>query len=267
MDSFQQMLKGFIRVKIQSVELEEKAKRALQACLSKIPSLEIEDISREPVRDKIRPDFIAKLRLPEGEKLILVEIKSSGQPRLAREAVNQLVRYRDFLPGAYGVFMAPYISRKAAEICAEENIGYADLAGNCRICLGPIYIELEGRPNPFSEKRDLRSLYSPKAERVLRVLLNSSRKSWKMQDLADESTVSLGQAANVKKLLLDREWIKNEKTGFVLIKPDQLLEEWASNYSFKRNRIRKFYSMKGIPQIEADLAEICNKKLIRYALG
>jgi len=184
---------------------------------------------------------------------------------LAREAVNQLLRYRDLFPEAYGVFMAPYISPNAAKICAKEDIGYIDVAGNCRLCFGQVYIEQEGKPNVFAKRRDLRSLYSARAERVLRVLLNSPRKAWKTVELADEARVSVGQVSNVKKLLMDREWVQTEKSGFFLNEPEQLLKEWAENYSFRRNRVLDFYSLKNVAEVEADLAELCNRKGLLYA--
>ena len=40
-------------------------------------------------------------------------------------------------------------------------------------------------------KRDLKSQYAPKAERLLRVLLCNPGKKWKIKELALESAVSL----------------------------------------------------------------------------
>ncbi|MBW1744269.1 MAG: hypothetical protein JRJ47_12715 [Deltaproteobacteria bacterium] len=242
------------------------AVKTMRASLSKIPFLTIEQIKKEPDSGAGKPDFLVKLALPEGERYLVVEVKTSGQPRLAREAVNQLVRYRDVYPNAYAVFMAPYISPRAAEICKKEDIGYIDLAGNCRLSFGQVYIEQEGNPNPLGEKRDLRSLYSPKAERVLRVLLNNEKRAWKMAELADEAKISLGQVSNVKKLLLDREWIQTDKRGLVLSEPEQLLREWSENYSFKKSTVRDYYSLGRVGEIESDLAESCRREGYKYAL-
>jgi hypothetical protein len=134
------------------------------------------------------------------------------------------------------------------------------------LCFGNVYIQQEGRPNIFAAKRDLRSLYSPRAERVLRILLNNKKTAWKIAELAEEAQVSLGQVSNVKKLLRDREWIKTGDSGFILIEPEQLLQEWEENYSFRKNMIRDFYSIKTVPQIESELSEFCNQKGLKYAL-
>src|SRR5205823_13422802 len=130
------------------------------------------------------------------------------------EACLSLLEYVRSDKRAYPVFFAPYIAPTAAAICDQYEVGYIDLAGNCRLAFNQVYIRREGFPNPSVQKRDLRSLYSPRAERILRVLLAAGKQSWRMQELADEARVSLGQAANVKKLLSDREWIEAEAGGF-----------------------------------------------------
>jgi len=57
-------------------------------------------------------------------------------------------------------------------------------------------------------------------------------KKWKVEELAKEAEVSLGQVSNVKKLLMDREWIRVDKTGFMMNEPEQLLGEWQEKLFF-----------------------------------
>ncbi len=142
-------------------------------------------------------------RLPKRKLPLAVAFYANGQPRIARVAVNRILRYKSKNPRSYGVFMAPYISVKSAAICEEEGIGYLDLAGNCHICFEEEFIKPTGNPNPFSEKWELRSLFYPRASRAIRVLLANPLKCWRLQSLAKEAEISLGQAYNVKKLLLN----------------------------------------------------------------
>lgn len=246
-------------------KLYNATKKALISCLGRVPFLVVEEMAGEVKGDGIRPDYLFKVKLRESEKILVIEIKKNGQPRIARNAVNQLQRYLENFPEAYGVFVAPYISPRAAEICNDDGVGYLDLAGNCRLCFNSVYIEQEGKPNVFAEKRDLRSLYSPKAERVLRVLLNNPNKAWKTVDLANESRVSIGQVSNVKKLLLNREWVVVEKPGFVLAEPELLIQEWKENYSFRRNKNLNLYSLKSTAQVESEISGYCRRKNLKYA--
>ncbi|MBI2266538.1 MAG: hypothetical protein HYU64_15480 [Armatimonadetes bacterium] len=234
--------------------------------MKRIPSAVVGSVVKEP-NQGAGPDFLVSVSLPPREKQSLIaEVKSAGEPRIAREAVNQLLRYCESRPGSYGVFVAPYISPRAAEICEKEGIGYVDLAGNCRLSFGHVYIEQQGTPNPFSQHRELRSIYSPKAVRVLRVLLREPQRIWKMQDLAREAGVSVGHVANVKERLSDQEWISTASGGLSLRDSGSVLKEWSRFYSYRKNVVRNFYSMKSVPEMEADLAKLCSEEEIGYAL-
>jgi hypothetical protein len=218
------------------------------------------------LREGVEADLVVDLKTQDGSGLrIVVEVKTSGQPRLARDATNQLLRLREVFPDAYGVFMAPYISPQAAEICAKAGVGYLDLAGNCRLLFGQVYIRREGVRNPYAQKRSLRSLYAPKSSRVLRVLLMRTSDWWKTQALADEAGVSLGQVSNVKKQLLDREWIVEGDEGFRLANPEALLQDWSDSYTYRKNTVRDFYAMKDAGEVENALSEACRELGISYA--
>lgn len=247
-------------------DLERSAKAALLSCLAEVPFLKIIDEQSDFREGDIQADLAVKIRTPDRMRRIIAEVKGSGQPRLAREAVNQLLWYKERTSDGYFVFIAPFISSKAADICRSEGIGYVDLSGNCLLSFDTIYINKEGNPNKYPENRELKSLYSPKAERILRVLLCNPGRKWKIKELADESEVSLGQASNVRKMLLDREFVSGERGGFRVIQPAQLLKEWAENYDYRRNRIQEYYSLKNVTGIESAMTAYCNSNNIQYAL-
>jgi hypothetical protein len=239
--------------------IEQEASDRLVAALREIPFLASVRIRRKSARGDSPIDFILAIRSGARERRLVCQAKPDGQPRTAREACLELVDYTRSDKRDYPVFIAPYISPAAAAICDDYQVGYFDFAGNCRLAFDRVYIRREGFPNPSVQKRDLRSLYSPKAERVLRVLLAAGKRNWRMQELADEAEVSLGQAANVKKLLLDREWLETDPDGLRLRSLDDavlpLLTEWAGNYRMERSTASEYYSLKPIPQTEADLAK------------
>jgi len=248
------------------IDIQERAADAIRACLGEVPFIQVVRVRENPRQGNAEADLLLDLQIEDGpSRQIIVEARANGQPRLAREAINQLLRCRSAFPEAYGVFMAPYISPVSADICAKDGFGYLDLAGNCRLSFGQVFIRREGIRNPFTEKRDLRSLYAPKSTRVLRVLLMRTSEWWKTQALADEAGVSLGQVANVKKRLRDREWVAEGEKGFRLTNPQSLLTEWADNYTYRKNTVRDFYSMKGTDEVEEALAKACGELDIRYA--
>jgi hypothetical protein len=141
-----------------------------------------------------------------------------------------------------------------------------DLAGNCLLSFETIYVHREGKPNSNIQRRELRSLYSPKAERILRVLLSRPQQGWKTETLAEAAQVSFGQVANVKKFLADREWLAQNGDGIRLKDPGTVLDEWATQYRFSRNQVMDFYSLSEVADCEYQLAEACQRQGIRYAL-
>jgi hypothetical protein len=139
--------------------IENAAKAALLSCLSKIPFLKVTDIQQSSGETTDRLfDIKTKIRIEDRILNLIAQVKRSGQPRLAREAVNQMLRYKDRIPDANFVFIAPYISPRAAEICESEGIGYLDLSGNCLLSFDKIFIQKTDYPNQYKEKRKLKSL-------------------------------------------------------------------------------------------------------------
>jgi hypothetical protein len=252
-------------VKSAEVKLLDQAEEAVRDCLAPVASLAIKRTRREPRRDTPRPAIVFTLKTSSGDQVVLVDVKGSGQPRIVRDAINQLLRYQTETSGAYGVLVAPYISPQSARLCAENGIGYVDLTGNCRLSFGSVYVERDGRPNPAPQRRELRSLYAPRTTRVLRVLLRDPKKFWRLQPLAQEARVSLGQAYNVKKMLADREWIRTEATGLRLADPRTLLQEWSQHYTHRKNAGRDFYSLDMPPEVERKLAAACRDAAVPYA--
>lgn len=245
-------------------DVVQSALTALKNCLDQVPFLETERMQASNL-DK-GPDITVKVRIRGEERTLFVEVKNVGQPRMARLATYQIKDFLSQKPNAYGIFMAPYISQEAGKICEESGIGYLDLSGNCLLSFDTIYIRQTGAINNNVQKRVLRSIYSPKGERILRVLLTYPKRNWKTAELAQAADVSLGQVANIKKLLMDREWLRNTSEGITLTNPSALLDEWSQSYNFQRNKVIECYALAEIPEIEAKVAETCRMLDFGYAL-
>ena len=243
----------------------EEARQAVLSALQRIPALADIQIDPETWTEKYRADLLVSFRKQNDRKTLLVEVKSSGQPRLARAAVNSLLVLRSSRPGSYGVFVAPYISDASAKICQDNGIGYIDFVGNCWLHFDSIFMEIKGNPNRFSRKGALKSLFKPKAERILRALLHEPERQWLTAELAESVRVSPGQVSNVRKLLLEREWIQDQKRGIKLTEPLQLLDSWLASYQSNRNAVCEFYDMGSAGEIESTIATICNQTQARYA--
>jgi hypothetical protein len=247
-------------------EVLQQGEQAIRNCLDRVPFLKIRHFQVEPDFSGRRPDFVVRVETIGGEYNLVVEAKSSGQPRVARRAIDQLRVYSEGVPNPYPVLLAPYVADAAAQLCARDGVGYIDLAGNCRLSFGQVYIEQRGRKNPYSEKRELRSLYSPKAERVLRVLLTSPQRTWRVQELASEAAVSLGLVSKVKQILKLREWLAPRSKGVRLLNPEAALTEWAGEYRYSKHRAVDFYSLVSGNELEKQVALAAKTSDSRIAL-
>ena len=249
----------------------EEAKRVILSTLRRIPGLtdiQIDMVAYSENRaNKSKSDYLylVSFQRQNENKTLLVRFEVSGQPRSARAAVNELTVFQSSQLGDYGVFVAPYISDASAEICESNGIGYIDFSGNCRLDFDGTYIEIKGNPNRFIRKSGLKSLFKPKAERILRALICEPERQWLALDLAESAEVSIGQVSNVRKLLLEREWIEDQKIGIKLTEPLQMLTTWVTEYQPERSTAYEFYDMDSVGDIESAISSFCNRTGTRYA--
>lgn len=202
---------------------------------------------------KMRPDLVMETEIRGKRKNLVFEFRSVGQPRYTREAVAQVKAYASAIPNSYAVIVAPYILDQSARIMQSEGVGFFDLAGNCLLDFDGVFIRSQGNPNPDPTTRELKSLFQPRASRLLRFLLTPALvhdsllkpgvgtkppillqppgdRKWTVEELAELAEVSLGWASAVKRKLLDFEYAREEDRRLVLTKPGELLDEWARNY-------------------------------------
>jgi hypothetical protein len=238
--------------KLKEHELGPEFEALLRNLLERVPVLELKSLKAEALLsnshpDKTeRPDWIAEVRAKDRRWTLIVECRRLGQPREVRAAVLQLKHFLEQLPGnkpAYGVLLAPFISEESARLCEEAGIGYADLAGNARLSFDQVFIETRSAENPFRERREARSLFAPKATRVLRFLLQGPLRPWKVVELAGEAQVSLGWVSAVRKQLLVREWAADEPGGLIVKKPEALLDAWVKADEWARRTTTREYSV------------------------
>lgn len=253
-------------------ELIEQIKNAVLAVFNNTGFIKIIKIKENTVSGMLQQlsDLSIEVQTNDRSKYALVfEVKTAGQPRFARIAINQLKELVPKNTNYYEVFASIFISKETRKICQENNIGFIDIAGNCFFNFDNVYLSIEGKPNPFPNNRPLKTLFYPKSSRASRVLLCNSKKAWFVKDLSNEADISLGQASLVKNKLLEEELIEELKVDdqkkFKLIKPEKLLDEWVKNYSYNKNIIKNYYSLDDTKTIESNITNYCNAKKIKFA--
>lgn len=250
---FSSMLKPDLSVK----ETERAVADALRDILSAIPIVDLHSLEPEVETPAGRHvDFIADIAIDSRPYKVLLEVKSSGQPRAVRGAIDQALHAAERLGGKFvAVVGAPYMADAARRLCDEAGVGWLDLAGNVRIVGPGLYIDRQTAEKPKAVARELKSPFAPKSARVLRRLLETPGRAWKVTDLAGAAKVSLGQVSNVRRALIDREWASADSDGLQLTDREGLLRGWRQSYDPPVGERRRYYTTLHGKRLDAALRD------------
>lgn len=229
--------------------------------LELVPSISELEIHHDPEIGLSRPDAAVTVHTPFGKRDLLIEAKSSGEPRFIREASFRLRDWKERRKEVptYGLVMAPFISPESREILRKEGQGWFDLAGNCLLSFDSIHIEVvRADTNPFGNKRRQKSLFSPKSARILRLML-SEPGPWKGTELSARAKVSVGQVSKVREVLLDNEWATTDSTGLRIVRPGALLEAWRDSRKDEAKILLNGYSLQQGKLLETHLQILFEK--------
>ncbi|MCK4617512.1 hypothetical protein KAT45_01285 [Candidatus Aerophobetes bacterium] len=247
---------------------KEITERILKELPSLLPALKVGKIEVEKrILDQVF-DLAFKTKTKDRQEwLLLCEIKGLLQPRIAREIST---RFKERIANSnrvYPVLITTFIGERTREILKKEGVGYLDLAGNCFLEFNTVYIEKIVDKNPFVDKRKLKTIFKPVSSRILRVLLEESKKGWKILELSRIAKVSLGQTSNVCRWLIDEEYIKKDQGMYYLTEPGRLLDEWCRNYIYTQNRMFTCYSFeRNRGKLIKRVVRISEDKELEYAL-
>ena len=191
-------------------------------------------------------DLLAKFQLAGQEHTLVVEVSSLGQPRQIRASVTRLEEIRRELPGAYPVAAAVYIGPQSARILKNNNLGFVDLSGNCYLAFENVLIEKEGKRNVRPSTRPLRSLFAPRATRVVRALLVEPGRAWRLEA---------------------RAWVERDDSQRIrLSKPSDLLEAWCESYTYRVNEVTSYFAPeRGTRKLMGEVARVAAGAGRRYA--
>jgi hypothetical protein len=248
----QHMLKMQFSVK----DIEIHAAKLMENLLREIPSLKLKTLQVGSHTNGMHIDVTVRVDISGEAHLLVCEVKRNGQPRFVREAIYQLQSYVAHLKQpATAILIAPYLSPASRELCQENGISFLDFEGNARVAFGTVFIDHRISDKPTTERREFKSMFTPKSAQVLRVLLRDPERTWRVTDLAVAANVSLGHVSNVRSALLDREWAQVVPEGLRLSSPDALLDAWKSSYVLPVGQLR-FYTTQHGSAFEKSVREL-----------
>ncbi|OWP55821.1 MAG: hypothetical protein B2I17_09025 [Thermoplasmatales archaeon B_DKE] len=234
-----------------------------------LPNMKIEDISLEvPVDKGKRADLIVRVRTGELKKNLLIEVKSSGEPRIVQSSIYRLKKLVGMDKGSYPVFAAPYVSEKSREILTSENIGYIDLIGDVYLKFDSVLVDRISNKERDTERQLKRGILATKATRILRAILETPDSRWKITGLANMCRMSPAGVYFVINQLEDKGYVSREKDRSIrVVDPKRLLKDWATNWTVEKSRSTGYFSFAKTPdEIIPKFAKVTSGLNIKYAL-
>lgn len=200
-------------------------------------------------------------------KVFIAEIEQNAQPRFLRNTIFYLNEMKGRFPNYNPLVVTSYIGPRGRALCRREGVSYIDTLGNIGIFLKDEFILKESRESIKRERRDLKSLFSPRSTRIIRIILENPSRRWLLQEITSAAKVSLGQTYNVVKKLIDEAYLERTQKGLKLSQPSELLRQWSSVYSItEMNKIDSFYLSENVYKtLIKRLADIAEKENYSYA--
>ena len=201
-------------------------------------------------------DFHAVVHFTDSDSVqdFYAEVRSNGEKRFAAIFCMEAKQHVD---DACYMFMAPYISESTSEYLRKNNMSFLDLSGNCYILTKRMFIQVSGKPNLYIEKKEKKNYLlksSSAASTVLRTMLNSPDRFWRVKELSEVTGKAIGTVSNVKSFLTERDWIDNQKYSFRIKNTKELLYAWSKDYHKSDSITNEFYSLLSIPELEASIS-------------
>ena len=205
-----------------------------------LPEFEASTLLIPPVyKRKAHIDLLLGLRSKDHSVRLAIKVKPLGYP----SRISQAIAFFKQIPLAnaeYPVIVTDQISKEGALLARQAGIGYLDLAGNC-------YLDFDGlclkKTAPETIKRaahSLQNLFSPKATRVARTLIESGPHSWSAVDLARLSNVSIGYVYKVVRKLSENGFAQEDGARIQFNEPGKLLRAWAEEYRIPSSQITSY---------------------------
>ncbi|MGA3093727.1 MAG: hypothetical protein ABSD75_34535 [Terriglobales bacterium] len=234
------------------------------------PSFELPD-------HRIEVDAIVEFTVqnhPTNPIKAIIELKSRLTPMVLEGAIHQILRHRNELRRSgtfddlYPMVAAPYISDSVQTRCKELGVGYIDLNGTFALIHDDIYVDVVRPATTFKNPQGVKNVFSGKSRRIIRVLLTNPYRPYRLEELAAETQLSVGQASQVTRHLQNDSLLDRTSEGSILNRPRKLLRVFAQELKtdYVRNRVvLNAFSETPPLQLANHLREICERKGIRHA--
>ncbi len=216
----------------------------------------------------LQPDYSGHLQLAGSELDVAVEVIPPHKVSLLPEIINRLKAHADKRLNRVPVIVARYFSPQRQQQCREAGVNFIDLSGNVFLNQGHVYVERVGFANRYPEIRKGRGPFSDKASLILRVLLSEKPRRWGVREMAGRVGLDPGFVSRMAKELESRGYAARVDSKIERLNPEQILDDWVRDYSYRKNRVESFFCLADSPEVILDRMRRLNiPEELDHALG
>jgi len=216
-------------------------------------------------------DWAFEVVAPDGTRgTVIVEAKTITN---ARDVPLLLDRFTRADPGAAArLVVSRYLSPRAREALTERDLSYVDATGNIRVDLRrpAVFVQEKGADSdPWrTPDRPTNTLKGRPASRIVRALVDIPR-TWKMRDLAQVASTSLGSTARTVEFLDREALIERDGAGSIVgVSWEDLLVRWAADYDLLRSgEVVRAIEPRRLDGVERALLETGSRYVISGSLA
>lgn len=259
----------------------EALREGLQSGSILPPGVSAKVLAIEPSFDlpdhRIQADAVVEFTVrshPAKPITAIIDLKSRLTPMVLEGVIHQVLRYRNELRRShrfedlYPMVAAPYISESVQARCKELGVGYIDLNGTFALILDDVYVDVVRPATAFKNPQGIKNVFSGKSRRVIRVLLTNPFRPYRLDELASETDLSVGQVSQVTRELQKDGLLDRTAEGSILNRPRRLLRVFAQELKndYLKNRV-VLHAFSETPPMELahGLGQICERRGIGCA--
>jgi hypothetical protein len=235
--------------------MEQEIIAELEKRLHELISIDGIELCLAPNKDKsisLRPDFSGHIRIAGRRLDVALEVISPQKISLLPQIISRLKSSSGSRPDQVSVIVGRYFSAQRQKQCREAGVNFIDLSGNVFLHQGNVYVERAGFANRYPEIRKGRGPFSDKASLILRVLLSEKRRRWGVREMAERVGLDPGFVSRMARELESRGYAARVDSKIELLQPEQVLEDWVRDYSYRKNRAESFFCLADSPEVILD---------------
>ena len=181
------------------------------------------------------------LPLPSNKRLLIVCRSVISRPTVEK---NRSLLAGKLKAGSDLLFAASAFTQSFLDSCTEKHIHFYSPNGACRISLPGVitYIVKIQTGNKNQSRNSGGSPFVGKGAMLPRLFFEQPLRIWTQGDLANAAGMTKAYASIILHRMMDNEYVRQEDNGYLLVKPEKMLDDWVAVYRFNRYVRRQMFA-------------------------